>query len=98
ASRGAGQGFDPRDAFGDIFGEVFGDIFGGGRRNRSGVYRGADLRYELALDLEQAVFGATANVEFATLAECGDCKGSGSTQGSKPAHCQTCRRAGPGRG
>jgi molecular chaperone DnaJ len=94
ASRGAGQGFDPRDAFGDIFGEVFGDIFGGGRRNRSGVYRGADLRYELALDLEQAVFGATANVEFATLAECGDCKGSGSTQGSKPATCETCRGAG----
>ncbi len=94
ASRGAGQGFDPRDAFGDIFGEVFGDIFGGGRRNRSGVYRGADLRYELALDLEQAVFGATANVEFTTLAECGECKGSGSTQGSKPATCETCRGAG----
>ena len=94
ASRGAGQGFDPRDAFGDIFGEVFGDIFGGGRRNRSGVYRGADLRYELALDLEQAVFGATANVEFTTLAECGECKGSGSAQGAKPATCETCRGAG----
>ena len=94
ASRGGGQGFDPRDAFGDIFGEVFGDIFGGGRRNRSGVYRGADLRYELALDLEQAVFGATANVEFTTLAECGECKGSGSAQGAKPATCETCRGAG----
>jgi len=94
ASRGAGQGFDPRDAFGDIFGEVFGDIFGGGRRNRSGVYRGADLRYELALDLEQAVFGATANVEFTTLAECSECKGSGSAQGAKPATCETCRGAG----
>jgi molecular chaperone DnaJ len=94
ASRGAGQGFDPRDAFGDIFGEVFGDIFGGGRRNRSGVYRGADLRYELALDLEQAVFGAAANVEFTTLAECDECKGSGSAQGAKPATCETCRGAG----
>ena len=94
ASRGGGQGFDPRDAFGDIFGEVFGDIFGGGRRNRSGVYRGADLRYELALDLEQAVFGATANVEFTTLAECGECKGSGSAEGAKPATCETCRGAG----
>jgi len=94
ASRGGGQGFDPRDAFGDIFGEVFGDIFGGGRRNRSGVYRGADLRYELALDLEQAVFGAAANVEFTTLAECGECKGSGSTEGAKPATCETCRGAG----
>ena len=94
ASRGVGQGFDPRDAFGDIFGEVFGDIFGGGRRNRSGVYRGADLRYELALDLEQAVFGAAANVEFTTLAECGECKGSGSAEGAKPATCETCRGAG----
>ena len=94
ASRGGGQGFDPRDAFGDIFGEVFGDIFGGGRRNRSGVYRGADLRYELALDLEQAVFGATSSIELATLAECGDCQGSGSAQGAKPATCETCRGAG----
>ena len=94
ASRGGGQGFDPRDAFGDIFGEVFGDIFGGGRRNRSGVYRGADLRYELALDLEQAVFGAAANVEFTTLAECGECKGTGSAEGAKPATCETCRGAG----
>ena len=94
ASRGGGQGFDPRDAFGDIFGEVFGDIFGGGRRNRSGVYRGADLRYELALDLEQAVFGAAANVEFTTLAECGECKGSGSAEGAKPVTCETCRGAG----
>jgi molecular chaperone DnaJ len=94
ASRGAGQGFDPRDAFGDIFGEVFGDIFGGGRRNRSGVYRGADLRYELVLDLEQAVFGTTSNIEFTTLAECGECKGSGSAEGAKPVTCETCRGAG----
>src|SRR5579863_2375869 len=46
------------DAFGDIFGDVFGDIFGASRRGgRSQVYRGADLRYELELDLAQAVFG-----------------------------------------
>jgi molecular chaperone DnaJ len=91
---GAGQGFDPRDAFGDIFGDVFGDIFGAGRRGRSQVYRGADLRYELELSLEQAVFGDTANVEFATLAECSECSGSGSTQGTKPTTCDTCRGAG----
>ena len=91
---GTGQGFDPRDAFGDIFGDVFGDIFGAGRRGRSQVYRGADLRYELELSLEQAVFGDTANVEFATLAECSECSGSGSAQGTKPATCDTCRGAG----
>jgi len=91
---GGGQGFDPRDAFGDIFGDVFGDIFGVGRRGRSQVFRGADLRYELELDLEQAVFGDTVNVDFATLAECGDCSGSGSAKGSKPVTCETCRGAG----
>jgi len=91
---GGGGGFDPRDAFGDIFGDVFGDIFGGGRRGRSQVYRGADLRYELELDLEQAVFGDTAGVEFTTLAECEECSGSGASKGSKPETCDTCRGAG----
>ena len=93
-SRGGGAGFDPRDAFGDIFGDVFGDIFGVGRRGRSQVYRGADLRYELELSLEQAVFGATVNIDFATLGECEQCDGSGSEKGAKPATCDTCRGAG----
>jgi molecular chaperone DnaJ len=93
--RGAGGGgFDPRDAFGDIFGDVFGDIFGVGRRGRSQVYRGADLRYELELDLEQAVFGDTCSVQFATLAECDECSGSGAAKGSQPVDCATCRGAG----
>jgi molecular chaperone DnaJ len=91
---GGGAGFDPRDAFGDIFGDVFGDIFGAGRRGRSQVYRGADLRYELELPLEKAVFGDTVNIDFATLAECGECTGSGSAKGAKPATCETCRGAG----
>jgi molecular chaperone DnaJ len=91
---GGGPGFDPRDAFGDVFGDVFGDIFGVGRRGRSQVYRGADLRYELELDLEQAVFGDTSNIEFTTLAECEDCSGSGAAKGSKPVACDTCRGAG----
>ncbi|NJD32996.1 MAG: molecular chaperone DnaJ [Gammaproteobacteria bacterium] len=91
---GGGPGFDPRDAFGDIFGDVFGDIFGVGRRGRSQVYRGADLRYELELPLEQAVFGDTVHIDFATLAECAECSGSGSAKGAKPATCDTCRGAG----
>ena len=91
---GGGGGFDPRDAFGDIFGDVFGDIFGGGRRGRSQVYRGADLRYELELDLEQAVFGDTASVEFTTLVECDECAGNGAAKGSKPTTCETCHGAG----
>jgi molecular chaperone DnaJ len=92
--KGGGAGFDARDAFGDIFGDVFGDIFGVGRRGRSQVYRGADLRYELELTLEQAVFGGTVNIDFTTLGECADCSGSGSAKGAKPAACDTCRGAG----
>jgi molecular chaperone DnaJ len=90
---GAG-GFSAADAFGDIFGDVFGDIFGGGRRGRSQVYRGADLRYDLELDLEQAVFGHGSEIEFATLVECEKCDGNGAAPGSKPVQCQTCAGVG----
>src|SRR6185295_17176441 len=52
------------DAFNDIFGDVFGDIFGAGRRGgRTQVFRGADLRYELELTLEQAVAGDSVSLE-----------------------------------
>jgi len=94
AARGGGPGFNPGDAFGDIFGDVFGDIFGGGRRGRGGAFRGADLRYELALDLEQAVFGTTSEIEFPTVVECTECSGSGSEPGHAPATCDTCGGAG----
>jgi molecular chaperone DnaJ len=94
AARG-GAGFSAADAFSDIFGDVFGDIFGSGRRGgRQQVYRGADLRYDLELDLEQAVFGHEASVEFATLGECESCKGLGAAPGSKPVTCETCNGAG----
>ena len=92
---GGGQGFDPRDAFGDIFGDVFGDIFGGGRRGRSQVFRGADLRYELELTLEQAVFGDTVNVDFATLAECERVQRQRlGARAPSPSTCKTCGGAG----
>ena len=89
AGRG-GAGVDPGAVFGDIFGEVFGDIFGGGRRGGRQVLRGADLRYELPLELEQAVFGHTAEIEVAALVECGTCHGSGAAPGSAPTRCSTC--------
>lgn len=87
-----GAGFTAADAFGDIFGEVFGDIFGGGRRGgrSSQVFRGADLRYELELDLRQAVFGDSVDIDFHTLSECATCKGSGAAKGSTPVTCETC--------
>jgi molecular chaperone DnaJ len=94
SARGGG-GYSASDAFGDIFGDVFGDIFGGGRRGgRNQVYRGADLRYDLELDLEQAVFGHSANVEFTTLGECEPCTGSGAAPGSKSTSCETCNGVG----
>jgi molecular chaperone DnaJ len=93
-ARGGG-GYSASDAFGDIFGDVFGDIFGGARRGgRNQVYRGADLRYDLELDLEQAVFGYSANVEFTTLGECEPCTGSGAAPGSKSTSCETCNGVG----
>ena len=94
ASRGGGRGMDPNEVFGDIFGEVFGDIFGGARRGGRQVYRGADLRYELELDLEQAVFGHASEIEIATLAECTGCGGSGAAKGSTPTRCATCNGQG----
>ena len=89
--QGAGAGgFNAGDAFGDMFGDVFGDIFGGGRRGQSHVYRGADLRYELVMDLQQAVFGDTVNVELPTLEACETCDGSGAKPGTSPVTCDTC--------
>lgn len=94
ASAGAGGGFGPGDAFGDIFGDVFGDIFGGGRRGRSSVFRGADLRYELDLDLETAVFGDTVNIKIPTLNSCETCDGSGAKPGTGKTSCSTCGGSG----
>jgi molecular chaperone DnaJ len=95
ATRGGGRGGFASDAFSDIFGDVFGDIFGTARRGgRSQVFRGADLRYELALELDQAVFGHSVEIEVARLAECDTCHGSGAAKGSQPATCDTCGGAG----
>lgn len=89
----AGGGFSA-EGFGDIFGDVFGDIFGGGRRSRSQVFRGADLGYELRLDLEQAVSGDSVTIEVPTHVRCDDCSGSGAEKGSEPVSCSTCGGSG----
>ena len=86
---GGGGGFSA-EGFGDIFGDVFGDIFGAGRRGRSQVFRGADLGYELRLDLEKAVSGDTVTIEVPTQSVCETCDGSGARRGSEPAQCTTC--------
>ncbi|MGV3345840.1 molecular chaperone DnaJ [Enterobacteriaceae bacterium LUAb1] len=85
---GGGGGAD----FGDIFGDVFGDIFGGGRRQRAA--RGADLRYNMDLTLEEAVRGVTKEIHIPTLAACESCHGSGAKAGSQPQKCGTCHGQG----
>ncbi|WP_416308268.1 molecular chaperone DnaJ [Neptunicella sp. SCSIO 80796] len=89
---GGGGGAD----FGDIFGDVFGDIFGGGRRGGGGqrVRRGADLRYNLELSLEEAVRGKDVEIRVPTLTGCDECDGSGAKKGSKPTTCPTCHGQG----
>jgi molecular chaperone DnaJ len=95
ARQGGGAGGFGGADFGDIFGEVFGDIFGGGRRGgRSQVFRGADLRYELELELPQAVFGYTTEVEIPRLMECETCHGSGAAKGHTPTTCDQCQGSG----
>ena len=80
---GRGGGFSAGEAFGDIFGEMFGDIFSGGQRGRSQVFRGADRRYDLEIDLEQAVFGTETEIRIPTLSECKTCNGSGAAKGRR---------------
>jgi len=92
--RGPG-GHGGAEGFGDIFGDVFGDIFGGGRRGGGPqVFRGADLGYELKLDLEKAVTGDTIEIDVPTQVGCASCHGSGAKKGTSPETCSTCGGAG----
>jgi molecular chaperone DnaJ len=88
---GPGGGYGA-EGFGDIFGDVFGDIFGGGRRGGGApqVFRGADLGYELKLDLETAVAGDSITIDVPTQVGCETCGGSGAKKGSDPVKCTTC--------
>ena len=85
----SGAGFSGGAGFRDIFDEVFGDIFGGGGGGQR-VYRGADLRYELELGLEEAVAGTTSRIRFPSETACESCSGTGATPGTSPSTCTTC--------
>jgi molecular chaperone DnaJ len=76
--------------FAEAFGDIFGDIFGGGGRGRSNVFRGADLRYNLEITLEQAAHGTETRIRIPTMEECEACKGSGAKSGTQPQTCPTC--------
>ncbi len=86
AAGAGGAGFS---SFADAFGDIFGDIFGSGR-TRSGVYRGADLRYNLEITLEQAAHGTETKIRIPTQEECSSCAGTGAKPGTKPQACPTC--------
>src|SRR5579862_1203166 len=89
-----GFGFSSAEAFSDVFGDVFGDIFGASRRGGSQMLRGADLRYEIALDLSDAVFGRSVEIDVNKLVECEVCHGSGAARGTNPSTCDTCSGTG----
>lgn len=91
-SMGGGRGAGGFGGFGagESFSDIFGDIFGGGRQQRSSVQRGSDLRYNLELTLEEAVFGTDAKIRVPVLVTCGECSGSGAKKGSSPIICSTC--------
>jgi molecular chaperone DnaJ len=77
--------------FGDAFGDIFGDIFGGGARGqRSNVYRGADLRYNMEISLEDAAKGSETKIRIPVQSACETCKGSGARPGTQPVTCTTC--------
>jgi len=81
------------DILGDLFG--FGDVFGGrGGSRRTAAQRGADLRYDLEITLEEAASGMTAQLRIPRLELCGTCNGSGAAAGSQPESCSTCQGSG----
>lgn len=88
-SMGGGHGGYSADSFSDVFGDVFGDIFGGGGGRRSRVRRGADLRYNLDMSLEEAVSGVEKKIKIPTQVACDGCGGSGSKSG-ETSICSTC--------
>ena len=96
---GQGFGFDPQgfsnieDIF-DLFG--IGDMFGGrgGARSRSSAQRGADLRYDLEISLEEAATGKEQKLQIPRLEKCDVCEGKGTEEGTAPETCITCEGSG----
>src|SRR6202008_701494 len=82
--------------FADIFEDIFGDMMGGRRRSggSGGRERGADLRYNMEIKLEEAFAGKTAQVRVPSSISCSDCSGSGAKPGTSPTTCPTCNGAG----
>lgn len=90
-----GAGFGGAGGFADIFEDIFGEMMGGGRQRRSGGReRGADLRYNMEITLEEAYAGKTAQIRVPTSITCDECSGSGAKPGTQPVTCSTCSGSG----
>ncbi|MGC4024139.1 MAG: molecular chaperone DnaJ [Mesorhizobium sp.] len=92
---GGGGGFQNGfggGGFSDIFEDIFGEMMGGGGRRRStgGRERGADLRYNMEITLEEAYTGKTAQIRVPSSIACTDCSGSGAKPGTQPVNCAMC--------
>ncbi|EFG36940.1 chaperone DnaJ [Brucella sp. NVSL 07-0026] len=92
---GFGNGFGGAGGFADIFEDIFGQMMGGGRRrSNGGRERGADLRYNMEVTLEEAYAGKTAQIRVPTSITCDECSGSGAKPGSQPTTCTMCSGSG----
>lgn len=101
-SRDFTHGQDLQDILGSFFGQgggggIFEEIFGGGgggggggRRRSGGPQRGSDLRFDLEIDLEEAIFGSQREVALPMAAECGTCNGTGAKAGTGRETCRHC--------
>ena len=91
---GMGGGFSGAGGFADIFEDIFGDMMGGRRRSSGGRERGADLRYNMEISLEEAFTGKTAQIRVPSSIQCSECSGSGAKPGTQPVTCSMCQGSG----
>ena len=89
SSSGFNTDFDPNERYGDIFENIFDGFFGGGSGRRK-TRRGADLRYDLTVTFNEAVFGVEKSIELSRSENCPDCGGNGAKNGTKLKTCSAC--------
>ncbi len=94
AGAGGAPDFGDLGGFADIFGDLFGDIFGGGRGQRGRGQRGADLRYNLDIDLNDVLNGTKPSLDIPKMKSCETCDGSGARPGTRKRTCDRCQGRG----